>query len=154
MKPAERTYRGRKTKWFYIDRYYAIIRTVWPEMRELQKKLLIEGRLSVKAFKYECDISRIGEFTWLQERIARAAKKANPIDNLNQINIYRLEQAIRQVDEWLVCTQDFLNLQISSPLEETEGYVYNKQYGISQEELLAVAENANGFEKVDNVLRD
>ena len=94
-------YRQRPTKWIYLQRYYNIQRTLGRELRSEQKRLLLEGRMSLPAYQHNYNLEACTEWKWIQNQLKRAATKREPLKALNQINIYRLEQCVDAIEDLL-----------------------------------------------------
>ena len=138
MQFARKQYRGRPTKWHFLNQFFTIRRETWPVLRDRQRTLLVGGRISVQAFKFEYNLECCSGWKWIQSRIEKAYQKKDPLAAINQINIYRLEQCVEEVKAFLEKIEAFTSTQESLPLAETEGYAYNQQWDISPEELEAI----------------
>ena len=139
MQFARQQYRQRPTKWHFLNRYYTIQRGSWADVREKQKQLLVEGRISVQAYNFDYNLETCQGWKWISERIAKAFKKPDPLAAMNQINIYRLEQCVEDVEKNLDRILAFMVDQESRPLEETEGFKYNAKWNVPLAERQAIA---------------
>ena len=142
MQFARQQYRQRPTKWHFLNRFYSIQREGWKGVREQQKQLLVEGRISVQAFTVDHNLETCQGWKWIQDRIAKAYKKPDPLAAMNQVNIYRLEQCVEDVEKNLERIRAFVVEQSTLPLEETEGFKYNATWKVPVEERQAIAESA------------
>lgn len=138
MQFSRKQYRGRPTKWLYLNRFFDIRRAIWPPIRERQLALFISGRISVQAFKFDYNLECCTGWKWIQAQVNRAHTKEDPLQSIGQINIYRLEQCIDEIEAFLKKVETFMSEQAALPLEETEGYSYNQHWGISPTELEAM----------------
>lgn len=154
MKPSERTYRGRPTKWSYLNQYYEAKRTTMKKVQERMQHLLGEGRLSMQYYLGECNIERNEGYLWIEHKLKLAQDKKDPTAYLNQINIYKLEQSVHDFLQALKRIAEYLDTQEELPLEETDGYAYNKRFNVSLADVRAFANNPKGFEKEDDIVEE
>lgn len=138
-------YRQRPTKWIYLQRYYNIQRTLGKELRSEQRRLLLEGRMSLPAYQHDYNLEACTEWKWIQNQLRRASTKPEPLKALNQINIYRLEQCVDAIEDLLKRAWDFIHEQDQLPLEETEGYKYNTRWNISQADIEAFVASETSY---------
>jgi len=148
MALTRQTYRGRATKWTNLNRFYEIKRDVWSDIRKRQRDMLVNKAFSPQAYKFTHNLETCEGWKWIVSRLEKASTKPNPVTYLNQINIYKLEMCMTEIESELKRIQEYTLEQEKLPLAETDGYKYNQQYCISVGELqeLAAQEFGTDFE--------
>lgn len=143
MKFARQTYRGRPTKWQYINRFYEYKREGWKTLREIETRMFLEGRLSVTEYMENLNIETCEAWKWVQMKLDQANTKKDPTSALNQIDIYKLGDCVDEIDEEFKRISLQVMVLETCPLEECPGYVFNKKFNVSLEERQAIVANPN-----------
>jgi hypothetical protein len=150
VKFARQTYGGRPTKWVFISRFYDYKRDKWKTLRERMKALFLEGKLAAGEYLETLNMEKNPSWEWIQSKLDRASTKKDPTGALGQIDIYKLEEAVKDLDRQYRYCERYIRTIESSPLEECPGWVFNQKFHVTQEERQAVIDNETGYtEEVD-----